>query len=223
MAGLLVSVRDVEEARQAVLGGADLIDVKEPARGSLGRADDRVIAAVIAEVAGRRPVSAALGDLLPGISVDVVPGLAFAKWGLADSAGTPWQERLREAARALPAGCQPVAVAYADALAARAPLPAAVCDFACTQRWPLLIDTFEKTGKSLLDHLDMDELAQLGRCCRAAAIPLALAGSLSQADIARLRPLEPDWFAVRTAACRDGQRTGPICAIQVRKLVQTLQ
>ena len=35
---LLVSVRSAEEARAALEGGAALIDVKEPSRGSLGSA-----------------------------------------------------------------------------------------------------------------------------------------------------------------------------------------
>ena len=42
---LLVSVRDAAEAGNAVAGGAALIDVKEPARGALGRADDAIVAA----------------------------------------------------------------------------------------------------------------------------------------------------------------------------------
>ena len=36
MTGLLVSVRDGQEARAALDGGAAVIDVKEPLRGSLG-------------------------------------------------------------------------------------------------------------------------------------------------------------------------------------------
>ena len=55
MAGpqLLVSVRDATEAAAALHGGAGLIDVKEPARGPLGRADAATIAAVVQTVAGR--------------------------------------------------------------------------------------------------------------------------------------------------------------------------
>jgi len=60
---LLVSVRDAAEARAALVGGADLIDVKEPSRGSLGRAEADTIAAVAHAVGGRTPVSAALGEL----------------------------------------------------------------------------------------------------------------------------------------------------------------
>ena len=47
MTRLLVSVRSAAEAEAALLGGADVIDVKEPDRGPLGRADDAVIAAVV--------------------------------------------------------------------------------------------------------------------------------------------------------------------------------
>ena len=39
---LLVSVRSAAEAEIALHGGADLIDVKEPTRGSLGRADGAI-------------------------------------------------------------------------------------------------------------------------------------------------------------------------------------
>src|SRR5262245_13850027 len=60
---LLVSVRSAAEAHAALAGGADLIDVKEPSRGPLGRADDSVISAVLVAVHGRRPVSAAMGEL----------------------------------------------------------------------------------------------------------------------------------------------------------------
>src|SRR5437879_2488209 len=62
--GLLVSVRSSEEAAAALAGGAHVIDIKEPAHGSLGRADDQTVSAVLACVAGRRPVSAALGELV---------------------------------------------------------------------------------------------------------------------------------------------------------------
>ena len=64
--GLLVSVRDADEAELAVTAGAAIIDVKEPTHGSLGRADVAVAAAVIAQVAGRAPVTLAGGELAAG-------------------------------------------------------------------------------------------------------------------------------------------------------------
>ncbi len=55
MTRLLVSVRSAAEAEIALVGGAALIDVKEPARGALGMADFQVIRDVITAVAGRAP------------------------------------------------------------------------------------------------------------------------------------------------------------------------
>src|SRR5262245_16212587 len=64
--GLLVSVRHSDEVDIAINGGARLIDVKEPTRGALGRAENAVVADVVTKVAGRRPISAALGELSDG-------------------------------------------------------------------------------------------------------------------------------------------------------------
>src|SRR4051812_283713 len=101
MAGLLVSVRSPAEAEAALAGGAAIIDVKEPDNGALGRAASEVLAGVLAVVAGRRPVSAALGELLEpeGDLPAELARLAYVKWGLAGCGGLEadaWQDRLRQ-------------------------------------------------------------------------------------------------------------------------------
>jgi uncharacterized protein (UPF0264 family) len=267
---LLVSVRSAAEAEAALAGGAALIDVKEPARGSLGRADEAVIRAVLGAVAGRRPVSAALGELaekkgtsprsqallgnagreapLPGPTAGpICPGgakrsfaavrsqaplgnevgglsLSYVKWGLAGlREPADWHGQLLRAARALPGACCPVAVAYADWRRAAAPSPAQVCDFACQQRWgAFLLDTWRKDGSTLLDWCPRRELAELRERCRAAGVAVALAGSLGTEQLLALRPLGPEWFAVRGAACREGRRTQTIDTDRVRRLVDLL-
>ena len=82
---LLVSVRSAEEARAALAGGADLIDIKEPAHGALGAADRAAMIAIVAAVAGHVPVSAALGELANPAQLDasLAGQIAFAKFGLA--------------------------------------------------------------------------------------------------------------------------------------------
>ena len=49
---LLVSVVSAEEARRALAGGADIIDVKDPGEGALGAPAPRVLSEVVAR--GRR-------------------------------------------------------------------------------------------------------------------------------------------------------------------------
>ncbi len=228
---LLVSIRSAEEVEAALAGGADLIDVKEPRHGSLGRADEATLTAVVHAVAGRRPVSAALGELRQAMVQPlpaVVAQLAYVKWGLAGYRGKElaWRmewsvlgDRLRQASPE----CRPVAVAYADCRRAAAPEPEAVADHACRERaGALLLDTWLKDGTTLLDWLDLPRISRLVSQCRAAGIPMALAGSLGRTQMQTLLPAAPDWFAVRGAVCQGNQRLAPVDAARVRELVELL-
>jgi (5-formylfuran-3-yl)methyl phosphate synthase len=224
--GLLVSVRSASEALAALGGGATLIDVKEPDNGSLGRAADRVIAEVVAAVAGRCPVSAALGELIDDGGDALPSGLAFVKWGLAGHGPGTWRARL-DARRGF--GAEVVAVAYADWQCARAP---AIDDvFAFAARRPgsvLLLDTHCKEPArrgaprpTLLDWMRPKQVAELRERCRDAKMRIALAGSLGLAELGELAPMRPDWFAVRGAAC-EGGRQGIVKAAKVRELVHII-
>jgi uncharacterized protein (UPF0264 family) len=225
MTRLLVSVRSAVEAETALRGGAALIDVKDPAHGSLGRAADQVISAAARVAAGRCLLSAALGELREESAFPDEPSLAYVKWGLADCLDE-WRTRLAEAMRRqmeqLPHG-RTVAVAYADWQRAHAPQPETVCSFAIENRCgAFLIDTWQKDGSTLLDWLAVEEIGRLRDHCRAAGVPLALAGSLGMAEIETLLPLRPDWFAVRGAACRDRQRGAALDEQRVRQLAALL-
>ncbi|MBX3439425.1 MAG: hypothetical protein KF861_18195, partial [Planctomycetaceae bacterium] len=129
---LLVSVRSADEARSALEGGADIIDVKDPHRGSLGRAD----ASVIAELATGKefvdsqiPLSVALGEVQEwneSDELDLPGNVTFAKLGLAglqrDADWTARWTRARESSErrtAAPIGW--IAVIYADAANAGSP------------------------------------------------------------------------------------------------------
>lgn len=223
--GLLVSVCSVEEAEAALVGGADLIDVKEPARGPLGRADAAVIAAIAAHIGGRRPVSAALGELCD-FDGAIPPGLAYMKCGLAGCRDETWQEFLQNQWRRT-APPLAVAVAYADWQCALAPSLSEVAAFALGRPGNvLLLDTYckdswtsERTRRpTLLDWLSVEEIVELCASCRAAKVRVALAGSLGPQEFATLQDARPNWFAVRGAACAGENRSGPVEADKVRAL-----
>src|SRR5712691_8352699 len=50
MTKFLASVRDVSEAEIALAAGADIIDLKEPARGALGAVEPAIIAAAVRRI-----------------------------------------------------------------------------------------------------------------------------------------------------------------------------
>jgi uncharacterized protein (UPF0264 family) len=220
MSGLLVSVRSATEAQAALEGGATLIDVKEPARGAMGRADEGVLAAVLASVAGRAPVSAAMGELLVHQPVAPRRELAFAKWGMHGANLHNWRQaflRLRDFH-----ACAVVPCAYAEETDVHTPLVEEVAAFAAEHRFPvLLVDTFHKDGRTLLDHLRLEQLARIAERCRDGGVKLALAGSLNADAIETLLPLRPAWFAVRGAACAGG-RNGTVQTARVKMLAELM-
>src|SRR3954453_5914115 len=62
MTRMLASVTGPREAEVALGAGADIIDLKDPARGALGAVAVGVIRDTVGVIAGRRPVSAVTGD-----------------------------------------------------------------------------------------------------------------------------------------------------------------
>jgi (5-formylfuran-3-yl)methyl phosphate synthase len=228
MTRLLVSVRNAVEADRACRGGAALIDVKEPALGSLGAASGETIAAVQCAVAGRAPISAALGELLELDSHQSHPalttGIAWAKLGLAGCARhDDWPHRWRQALACFPSRVTPVAVAYADWCTAAAPAPRDVLEVGAKLGCgALLVDTSDKSRGTLLELLSGEELAALIVAARERGLLVVLAGSLRREQVATLLPLAPDYLAVRGAVCR-GPRTGELCEELVAEWSALLQ
>src|SRR5262249_22526798 len=119
------------------------------------------------------------------------------------------------------ASCRAVAVAYADWRRADSPCPEDVCALACSHACgAFLLDTWSKDGTTLLDWLTPSEIDRLCQTCRKAAVRVALAGSLDAAQIRLLGASQPDWFAVRGAACAGGRREHAIDSAAVRRLAK---
>lgn len=223
---LLVSVRSPNEAEEALRGGAALIDVKEPLNGSLGKAGALTITDVVRQVAGRLPVSAALGELTEYEGEVSLEGLSFVKWGLAGCRNRDWRKELAKVGHGVQLSYPSlhiVAVAYVDWKRAGSPLVNDVLDFAEKNKWHVvLLDTFVKDGLTLIDWLSSNEICRIKSFCRSAGIKLALAGSINLDQLIRLRSIRPDWFAVRGAACPRGLRKGHVDMAAVRRLVNCL-
>src|SRR3974390_2986290 len=210
MTFLLGSVAGPEEAEIAVRHGADIVDLKDPARGAFGAVDLHAVAATVATVARRRPVSAVAGELAmePDTVVRAAAALADAGVDYVKIALYPAPRRedcIRALAR-LGRRIKIVGVMFADhgADLGLAPLMAQ-SEFA-----GLLIDTARKAGGRLLDHMDIAALSGALDACHAHGLMGGLAGALEAPDVPRLLPLAPDVLGFRGALCRDHDRTARI-------------
>ncbi len=220
---LVVSVSCPHEADSAIRGGADLIDIKDPTRGSLGAASPHVWEGVVGEIAGRKPYSMALGELTEiesTFSFGSLAGAQFAKVGLADSLELPnWKSKLSWVREQLPSGTRLVAVVYGDWQRGRTPSPTAILKFAHRNRCSgILFDTVQKDGSTLFDHLSQAEIKPLLSEANAKKLFTCLAGSLTLTTLPLALALDPDYVAVRGAACLAGDRQGSVDASCVRKI-----
>jgi uncharacterized protein (UPF0264 family) len=227
---LLVSVANAAEARFALEGDADIIDVKDPSRGSLGMVDASVLREIADVVGAARPVSAALGDAADERAVEsaartaATNRLAYVKVGFAGVADTARVASLIAAAargvRSVSVSSGVVAVAYADAARVDSASPERVIEAAERARAVgVLLDTARKDGGALFDLMDQVRVGRWVQLAHEAALTVALAGSLGAADLASARALGADVAGVRGAAC-EGGRTGHISLERVAALVR---
>jgi (5-formylfuran-3-yl)methyl phosphate synthase len=225
---LLVSVVDAGEAREAAAAGADIVDVKNPAEGSLGAPAPAVTADIPAAGPPALPVSAAIGDMpnLPGTAALAAlgaahSGAAFVKVGLWGASTEAEAVALLRAVREAAPDAVVVAGAYADARRVpHAPLAPELLPRVARAAGVevCLLDTAVKDGRGLLHWLSPEALTALVDEAHELGLEVALAGALRAEDLPVVHATGADIAGVRSAACGDGRRSGPLDAARVRAL-----
>jgi len=212
---LLVSCASALDALAAVDGGADFVDAKDPAAGALGAVTFEVFHDIAAAVAGRRPLTAAMGDPVSPASVETDArmfaslGAVLLKVGFAGTRGIAAARTIAEAAvrGAGRGGASVVLVAYADrvdeCMSAAALLE--VASFAGATG--VLLDTADKRGPRLTELLSPTAIAAWVERAHRRSLTVALAGRLRADDLPIVRRCGADVAGVRGAAC-DGGRAG---------------
>ncbi len=220
-------MRDADEARAALAGGADIVDAKDPETGALGALPAATLRAIRDALPAGTACSVALGDapaaaVITGQLGALRPGeVLFAKLGFA---GLRTESEVRTAlARAgnaigVVAPCQLIAVAYADWEAAGAPSPATVVAAAVAEGVAgILLDTAIKGGKRLTDLVPAGAVAAFAAAASSAGLLVALAGSLGEGEFPAVLQAGADVIGVRGAAC-EGGRNGRVTEARVAAL-----
>jgi (5-formylfuran-3-yl)methyl phosphate synthase len=228
---LLVSVRSPLEALSALEGGADIIDAKEPDAGALGAVSLETFGSIVERVAGRVPVSAALGEARDGSAIDDLvqafarAGATFVKIGFA---GVDRQDdviaSIADARRgAADTKTAVVAVAYADYQRVDSLRPDLIAEGAAAGvAQGVLLDTCDKDGPGLLQLVAEGWLREWVDRAQSAGLFVALAGQLRAPDLTAIQACHADIVGVRGAVC-DGGRIGTISAERVHLLSATLR
>jgi hypothetical protein len=226
-----VSVVSAVEARGALAGGADIVDVKDPSQGALGAPSPTVLSDVVQAVDGAVPVSVALGDLpdLPHTAAlaargAALSGAAYVKVGLRGVCELGRAVALMSAvADAVGPQAAVIAAAYADAGSLDPPALAPAWLPELVERTGIagaLVDTFAKDGRGLYAWLSEAELADLIDRTRRAGGNFGVAGQLRRGELGRI---DADVVGVRSAVCRGGDRAAELDADLVATAVTELR
>lgn len=215
---LLISPINTEEAREAIEGGADIIDVKNPKEGSLGANFPWVIKSIRELTPEDMLVSATLGDVpyKPGtVSLAaagaVVSGADYIKVGLYGtknySQALEVMENVVRTAKNFNDNILVVASGYADAHRVGAVNPMAIPRVAADSGADLaMLDTAVKDGKTLFDFMDEDAISKFTDESHDFGLKNALAGSVKEDQLELLNNLGCDVVGIRGAACTGGDR-----------------
>ena len=208
----LASVNGPDEAEVALAQGADIIDLKDATKGAFGALAPEQVRATVTAVGGRRPVSAATGDLpmQPDVIADAVArmadtGVDYVRVGLFPG---PQREACIRALSGLASRTKLVGVMFAD----REPDSALASVMAASGFAGAMLDTADKRNGRLLDHSGITGLGDFTVTVRAHGLMAGLAGSLEPPDVPRLLLLAPDFLGFRGALCKKGDRTAGLNA-----------
>ena len=190
----------------------DIIDLKEPSRGPLAAVDPHLMEQIAQQCTSfeHLKLSVALGESTEAVvpAGELPETVKFAKMGVSGIRSvTELVDKWHDVRLRLPASTDLVAVAYADHKAANCLSPqdvlATAIEFGLSR---ILIDTFEKTGRSSLQAMTKESLASFAS--RAGnRMWWAMAGSLNEQSLQRMSELgiAPNCLGVRGQVCEQGR------------------
>lgn len=233
---LLISPMNVQEASEAIEGGADIIDVKNPMEGALGANFPWVIRQIKAITPLNIQVSCAIGDgpNLPGFVSLAAHGAAtlgvdYVKVGLSGCKTTQEAvyllQNVTQAAKQANPKIKVAAAGYADAQRVDALDPMLIPDIAFkAQADVAMLDTWVKDGKSILMSITTEQLRKFSSRSHHLGLEVAMAGSLRKEDLPVIYDCGADIAGLRGAACTRSDRVkGEMKRSLVAELAETVK
>jgi (5-formylfuran-3-yl)methyl phosphate synthase len=233
---LLISPQNLQEAQEAIAGGADIIDVKNPKEGPLGANYPWIIKQIADATPANLEVSCTLGEAPnrpASISLAALGaaslGVDYVKVGLCgiktQKQAVTLLQNVNQAAKSFNPKIKVVAAGYADAKRAQSIDPLLVPETAFKAGVEVaMLDTAVKDGKTLFDFLSSQSLRKFIDLTHKCHLTAAVAGSLRKENLPKICLLGADIAGLRGAACMDGDRvTGHITRDKVQELALTIK
>ena len=216
---LMVSVQNLDEALEALKGGADIVDVKNLQEALVGSAHPKIVGEVRKAVPDEIHASVTLG-VVPN-QVGTVAMAAYAAGALnATSVKVGFMKTSYEVAvdtlLACRAALEGTETKLIGSLFADNPLydgldPNFMMKLAQDGKCDgILIDTLTKDGRNLFDFMPEEILRDMVFEGKAHLMSTALSGHLRLENLDELARINPDIVGVRGAVCKKGNRGGSV-------------
>jgi len=222
---LLVSPKNIQEAKITINSNVDYIDCKNPKEGSLGANFPWIIKEMkhLIPKESAQLLSATLGDFpyLPGSASlaalgAAVSGADIIKIGLkgpnSEKQGIKLMKNVVKAVKDYNEDILIVTAGYADKYRMESSpeflmLPTIAAESGSDI---VMLDTFIKDGKGLFDFLTLSQLKKFKAKAKSLNLKIALAGSLKMDDLSAIKEISPEIIGVRSLVCEGFDRNNGI-------------
>lgn len=219
MTGMLASVNNLEEALLVLSADVGIIDLKQPALGTLGALDICTVKQLVTAINGRCLVSATIGDLptepdpvFNAVKDMAETGVDYIKIGFFPDGD--WQETIKKLALFTEQTQALIAVFFADTKPDFRIL-SLLKDVGFTG---VMLDTMNKQKGSLTQLMKKNEIAEFVAQAKSRQFLCGLAGSLGLEEIPELLTHQPDYLGFRGALCEMHDRVGKLSLEAVNRI-----
>jgi uncharacterized protein (UPF0264 family) len=235
---LLVSPRNIDEAKIVMENGVKYIDCKNPSEGSLGANFPWIIKEMKNLIPNHKIqlLSATIGDFpnLPGSASlaalgAAVSGADIIKVGLKgpnnEEQGIYLMKNVVKAVKNYNHNIKVVVAGYADrSVSGKSPFYLNIPKIAFKSGSDIaMLDTYVKNGKGLFDFLSTEQLLKFKEKAKDLNIKIALAGNIMMQDIYAIKEISPEILGVRSVVCEGYDRIkGTIKAELINNLKKEL-
>ena len=221
MSKVLGSIKNIFEAKLLLETDIDIIDLKDPSKGALGRLSNVDINNIVKCVNNKKLTSSTIGDIPNNIeiikkNVDEISStnVNFIKIGVYKKDYVKTLCNIKSCKKL-------IAVFFADIF-----LPSHT-DLKCLKNsgfYGVMIDTSNKKSGNLLNHISYSDINDFLTIAKNFKLLTGIAGSINETHVNELVKLKPDYMGFRGALCEvRSLRDSSICAKNVNNLIDVVK
>ena len=220
---LLISLRKLDELSEEIVNEVDILDLKDPLKGSIGAWDLQDIKKVILRCKNKIQISATLGDIfindefLIKLKQFDKLNLDYIKFGLLSTSIKNLFDKIKFLGERK-FKTKLVCVVFVD-ISYHLKLVYKNLELfdACGIKY-IMLDTFNKNNGGLLTFCNISNLDKFISKCKKFDIKIGLAGSLKETQIPGIMKLKPNILGFRSAICKFNKRMSEVDTRKLKKI-----